>query len=312
MRYFNSIESIDSLNNSIVTVGVFDGIHLGHTTIIEKMKSLKKMTGGNIVVITFYPHPREVLSDNKFQINYIHSQGRKIDMFANLGVDILIDITFTKEFSLIPTYSFLKDYIVDKLNPSHIVVGYDCHFGHDKSQSIKVLQQHQQELGYETIVVPPVFYDDKIISSSLIRDCLLNGDVETANNMLGYEYYIFGQVVYGQQLGRTIGFPTVNLFLENNMKLIVANGVYACKIKWHGDFFDGMCNIGTRPTVNGSNVTIEVNIFDFNHDIYGENVCIYFYKKIRNEDKFNGLHDLKHQLEKDRALIKRFFMEEGK
>ncbi len=305
MKYFRDISLAPRLDNSIVTIGIFDGIHLGHRAILSEMKRLKEIKGGDIVVITFYPHPRQII-ENK-QVSYIHSQGRKIDFLANLGVDILIDIPFTKEFSHITTQSFLEDYIIKTLNPSHIVVGYDCHFGHGNEPTLKILNDNQVQFGYETIVVPPVYYNEQIVSSSLIRHYLKQGDVETANAMLGYEYYIYGQVVYGQQLGRTIGFPTVNLFLENNLKLITSNGVYACRIKWHGELFDGMCNIGTRPTVNGIGVTIEVNIFDFDKDIYGENICIYFYKRIRVEEIFSDLRHLKYQLEQDRQMIKDFF-----
>ena len=307
MKYFHDISSLPTIHNSIVTVGIFDGIHKGHKALFDKMKEIKLQTGGDIVVITFHPHPKLILDDNCNHVNYLHSTGRKTDLLAHLGVDILIDINFTKEFSQIPTKTFLSNYIINSLHPAYIVVGYDCHFGHGNENTIDILKQYSNKYNYQIIQVPPIYFNNQIISSSAIRSALKSGDIETANNMLGYEYSIYGQVVYGRQIGRTIGFPTVNLFIENDLKLIAANGVYACKIKWHQNMYYGMCNIGTRPTVNGNSLTIEVNIFDFSEDIYGENICILFCKRIRSEHKFDNIIELKEQLEKDKILIKNYF-----
>ena len=306
MKYFSDITNVN-LSDTIVTVGVFDGIHLGHRAILSRMNDTKTSCGGEIVVITFNPHPREVIEGNGLRFNYINSKGRKIHIMANLGVDVLIDIPFTPKLSMMSSYDFLNEYIISHLHPSHIVVGYDCHFGHDDFSTMELLSAESKKWGYKVIQVPPYMYNGQIVSSSLIRKALNVGDVETANKMLGYEYNIYGQVIYGQQIGRTMGFPTANLFLENDMKLITANGVYACRVKWHGNMYIGMCNIGFRPTVNGKEVTIEVNIFDFDEEIYGENICVFFCKRMRDEVKFNGLENLKKQLEIDREDIRRYF-----
>ena len=307
MKYFDDISKINHIDDAIVTVGIFDGIHRGHNAIFSKMREIKNAKGGDIVVITFEPHPREVLVKSPEPVKYINSKGRKLDMFAKLDVDIVVDVHFDKNFAMLSTEDFLKQYIVKFFKPSYIVVGYDCHFGHDNEDTLSILKAFAPTFGYHVMQIPPVYFDNTIISSSKIRKALVEGDVDTANKMLGYEYNIYGQVVYGSQIGRTIGFPTVNLYIENNLKLIAAKGVYACKIKWHDNFYFGMCNIGNRPTVNGSNTTIEVNIFDFNREIYGENICVFLCKKMRNEVKFDNLLLLKEQLEKDKIAIREYF-----
>ncbi|MDR2083524.1 MAG: bifunctional riboflavin kinase/FAD synthetase [Bacteroidales bacterium] len=297
MKYYSDITTLPEINNAIVAVGNFDGVHLGHKAIIDKMKEIKEKNGGSIVIVTFSPHPKSVLSNEG--IKYIHSNGRKANLLAKLGVDYLIDIRFTSEFSKLTPSEFINNYLVRYIHMKHIVVGYDCHFGPDHNKTIAALQELSKKYNYDIISIPPVYYNDKIISSTAIRKALQDGNIKEANMMLGYEYSIYGKVVYGQQIGRTIGFPTTNVLIDDDLKLIAANGVYACKIKIDNENYFGMCNIGYRPTVNGKDLTIEANIFDFDRDIYDEYIGVYFVDRIRNEIIFKDLEALKEQLKKD-------------
>ncbi|MDL2227343.1 bifunctional riboflavin kinase/FAD synthetase [Bacteroidales bacterium OttesenSCG-928-K03] len=297
MRYYSDITEFPKIDNAIVAVGNFDGVHLGHKAVIEKMKQIKEKNGGNIVIVTFHPHPRSVLSDKN--VKFIHSQSRKAHLLAKLGVDYLMDINFTKEFSKLSAYQFIENYLVKYINAKNIVVGYDCHFGPDHNKTMEALNELKKKYHYEITNIPPVYCDGKIVSSTQIRNALERGDIKEANLMLGYEYSVYGRVVYGQQIGRTIGFPTANVFIENDLKLIAANGVYACKIKINNENFFGMCNIGYRPTVHGKDLTIEANIFNFDRDIYDEYIGVYFVDRIRDEIAFKDLAMLKEQLNKD-------------
>ncbi len=301
MKFFHDISCFPKIKNAIVTVGNFDGVHLGHKAIFKKMKEIKKETNGNIVVITFHPHPKDVLTDKRQ--NYITSKGRKTNLLARSGVDYLLEIDFTKEFAKTSTEDFIVNYLVNVINAIHIVVGYDCHFGHNYNNTLETLDKLSKTYNFKVTQIPPVYIKDKIVSSTMIREFLEKGMIEKANEMLGYSYSIFGQVIYGKQLGRTIGFPTANIFLENELKVIAANGVYACIVRFYGVNYYGMCNIGTRPTVNGKELSIEVNIFDFDKEIYGENIGIYFKARIRDEIKFKNLEELKKQLTKDRETV---------
>lgn len=303
MIFYSDISNIPEIPNTIVTVGNFDGVHLGHKAIIDKMLEIKKKTNGNIVVLTFNPHPQNVLKKNN-DFKYIHFIGRKSNIFARIGVDYLINIPFTAEFAKLSTEYFIEHYLVNILHAKYIVVGYDCHFGISHEETITVLSDLCAKHKFEFIEIPPVYIKDKIISSSAIREYLRQGMIKEANRMLGYEYSIFGQVVYGHHLGRTIGFPTANIIIENDLKLIAAEGVYVCYIKWNKNMFFGICNIGTRPTLNGKDLTIEVNIFDFNEDIYGEFLGIYFIDKLRDEQKFDSLDSLKAQISVDAERAK--------
>lgn len=305
MRYFSNINDVPKIDNAIVSVGNFDGVHLGHKAIIDRMKEIKEKNGGSIVIVTFSPHPKSVFLNT--DIKFINSNSRKSNILAKLGVDYLININFTKEFAKLSPSDFIKDYLVGKIAAKSIVVGYDCHFGPDHNATMEALHKLSKEFHYEVIDIPQVYYNGKIISSTAIRTALQQGNIKAANMMLGYEYSIYGKVVYGQQIGRTIGFPTANVFIENDLKVIAANGVYACKIKVNNENYFGMCNIGYRPTVKGKDLTIEANIFDFDKDIYDEYICVYFIDRIRDEIVFTDLTALKEQLKIDAATIKKMF-----
>ncbi|MDD3151470.1 MAG: bifunctional riboflavin kinase/FAD synthetase [Bacteroidales bacterium] len=308
MKYYKNLADIPKIDNAIVSIGNFDGVHLGHRAIFDKMKEIKAQTGGEIVVVTFYPHPLNVLYPQKEPLKYINSKGRKNNIFAHYGIDILIEIPFTLDFAKLNAADFIAEILINKIGAKYIVIGYDSHFGgSNHADTYKILEELSDTYHYQLIKIPAITGAGNVISSTKIREFLKCGSIKAANEMLGYEYSIFGQVVYGHQIGRTIGFPTANIFIENELKLIAANGVYACRVKYHGINFFGMCNIGTRPTVNGKDLTIEVNIFDFDEDIYGDYLGVYFVDRLRDEIKFDNLEALKQQLTIDQINAKKLF-----
>ena len=309
MKFYRHIENFSTLKNAIVTIGVFDGVHLGHQTIIDRMLEVAKETGGETVLVTFHPHPRMVLYEDCKFLKFIHSRSRKVDILARTGIDYLIEIPFTKEFAQIGAKEFVQDILVNKIGAKHIIVGHDYHFGKGKEGSFEGLVEQGKEMGFTVEKVSPVKIDDITVSSTEIRKALHSGNINLANKLLGYEYSIMGEVIYGHQLGRTIGFPTANIEVPNKLKLVAANGVYACKIRWKEHNLIGMGNIGFRPTVNGNDLTIEVNIFDFNKDIYGDFLTVYFVDRIRDEMRFENLSALQEQLKKDEITVRKLLSE---
>jgi riboflavin kinase/FMN adenylyltransferase len=309
VKFYRHIDSFPRLKNAVVTIGVFDGVHHGHRTIIERMKDVAKNTNSETVLVTFNPHPRMVLYEDCKFLKFIHSRSRKVDLLARTGIDYLIEIPFTKEFAQISARKFISDIIVDKIGAAHLVIGHDYHFGKGKEGSFDGLVEMGEEFGFSVEQIPPVQLNGITVSSTEIRKALHEGNISKANSLLGYEYSLFGEVIYGKQLGRTIGFPTANIEVPNKLKLIAANGVYACRILWKNKKLIGMGNIGFRPTVNGNYLTIEVNIFDFNKDIYGDYLTVYFVERIRDEMKFEDLNALRIQLQKDEVSVREILNE---
>jgi len=304
VKFYHTISGFPLLSNAVVTIGVFDGVHHGHRTIIDRMKTIARETGGETVLVTFNPHPRTVLYEDSKFLKFIHSRSRKADLLARTGIDYLIEIPFTMEFAQMPAKTFIENILVKQIGVKHLVVGHDYHFGKGKEGTYEGLVEMGQEMGFSVERIAPVKIGGIVVSSTQIRKALREGDITKANALLGYEYSILGEVIYGQQLGRTIGFPTANIEVPNKLKLLAANGVYACKILWKNEKHIGMGNIGYRPTVNGDNLTIEVNIFDFNTDIYGDFLTLYFVERIRDEIKFENLQALKEQLIRDEIIVR--------
>lgn len=285
----------------MVTVGTFDGVHKGHQQIFALMKEEAERCGGETVVVTFYPHPRLVIHSDSKNLKFITTQERKYEIISRSQIDHLVIIPFTKEFSNLSSADFVKRYLVDKLNVHKLIVGYDHHFGKDRHGGFNELKGLSKIYGFELEEVTAQMIDGVPISSTKIRKALTEGNVRLANSLLGYDYSISGKVVYGNRIGRTIGFPTANIELEDEYKLISAVGVYACKVDYHGHIYKGMGNIGYRPTIDVGDLTIEVNIFDFDEEIYGDRIIIYFIERIRDEKKFDNLSALREQLTIDRA-----------
>lgn len=301
MKIHYDLESISDLSKTAVTTGTFDGVHIGHKTIIERLIASAKSIQGESVLLTFYPHPRMVLYPDDDQIKMLNTPLEKEQLLENCGIDHLVVIPFTKEFSRLSSLEFVRNILSNILKAKKLVIGHDHHFGRNREGTFAHLQEFGSLYGFEVEEIPAKDIDDVAISSSKIRQALETGDLNTANNYLGYHYAITGKVVEGKQLGRTIGYPTANIEVVDKYKLIPAIGVYAVKIKYGNHFFDGMLSIGNNPTVteNGP-TTIEVNIFDFNAEIYHKEITIYFYKKLRNEIKYNSVEALVTQLALDK------------
>ena len=284
----------------MVTTGTFDGVHLGHRAVFDVMKAEAAKINGETVVVTFFPHPRFVLGLDVDSLKFITTMERKISLMAQAGIDHLFIIEFTKAFSRNSSESFVTNYIINPFRPKKVIIGHDHHFGRNRHGSYELLLNLGAEYGFDVIQVAPLKINGITVSSTRVRDLLEEGSVAEANKLLGYEYSIKGMVVHGNGIGRTIGYPTANIEVGSEYKLIAANGVYACRVEYKGQIYGGMTNIGFRPTINQSSLTIEVNIFDFDKDIYDETITIYFVDRLRSEVKFNNLSALKTQLAKDK------------
>lgn len=307
MKIYHGLEEFKSARNPVVTVGTFDGVHLGHSKIFERMTVLAKSCDGETVVITFDPHPRLVVHPDSKNLKFINTRERKYELIENNGIDHLVVIPFTKEFSNTHADTFIEDILVKKIGVHELVVGYDHHFGKNREGSFGALEDLAEKFNFGLEQISARDIDDIAISSTKIRNALKEGDISFANELLGYEYSITGTVVSGNKIGRKIGFPTANIEIEDEYKLIMAIGVYACRVQWKGKTYQGMGNIGYRPTINNSDLTIEVNIFDFDEEIYGETITIFFVDRIRNEIKFENLEALQTQLSKDQKTVKNYF-----
>lgn len=300
MKIYNCINDFKPVKNTVVTIGTFDGVHLGHRAIFAKMTKDALKIDGETVVITFYPHPRIVLGLDNSGLKFINTQEKKINRIEEAGIDHLIIVTFTKQFAGMSSEEFIEKLVVKKIKPTKLIIGYDHHFGKNRSGSFAELKNMGDRHGFSVQSVEEQKTNDYTISSTKIRKFLNSGKVNAANKLLGYEYSITGKVVRGNQIGRTIGFPTANISIADEYKLIAAVGVYACRVKWMRNTYKGMSNIGYRPTVNHGELTIEVNIFDFDEEIYDEQITISFVDRMRDEEKFEDLEALKKQLARDK------------
>jgi riboflavin kinase/FMN adenylyltransferase len=301
MKVYTHIEDFGDVKNPIVTTGTFDGVHLGHQKIISRLKEAAKAEKGETVLLTFYPHPRMVLFPDDNELRLLNTQQEKIRLLEHYGIDHLIIYPFTKEFSRLTSVEFVRNVLVNSIHTKRLIIGYNHHFGRNREGSFEHLKEFGPLYGFDVEEIPAKDIDHIEISSTKIRQALLDGDAETANAFLGHPYSITGKVVGGKKLGRTIGYPTANILVEDRYKLIPKDGVYAVRVEHAGKIYGGMLNIGNNPTVEGKGRSIEVNIFDFNQDIYGDDATIFFIKRLRDEVKFNGLDELKAALAKDRT-----------
>lgn len=285
----------------VVATGFFDGVHLGHRFILRTLVEEAAARGDESMVVTFWPHPRNVLQDDARNLRLLTSMEEKKALLKSIGVDHIEVLPFSKAFSRLTAEEYLKEYVIGKFGGNAILLGYDNRLGSDLCTPEQTAAL-AEKLGLD--VIRPESYTAEggiVVSSTKIRNAVASGDIVLANSMLGYDYQLFGVVVSGNRLGHTIGFPTANMQLYEPLKLVPGNGVYLVKVETLGNVYDGMCNIGVRPTIgSGNTVTIETNIFDFDEDIYGLDIRVSFVRKIRDEVKFNDLSLLAAQLEKDR------------
>lgn len=302
MKIYTDINQFVPVKNAVVTIGTFDGVHLGHRAIFNKMIQDARKIGGQTVVVTFFPHPRVVLNINSENLRFITTQEKKMEIMEEIGIDHVIVIPFTKEFSRMSSESFIKSIIVDKINAAKLVVGYDHHFGKNRMGDFKLLYDLGQKYQFKVERIPAQDIENIAISSTKIRKALEVGDVKKANKWLGYQYSICGTVIHGHALGRELGFPTANIHTDLPYKLISFQGVYACFVDFKGKEYKGMANIGHRPTVGDDGLSTEVHLFDFDQEMYGETVCLRFVDRIRSEIKFDGIDALKQQLQRDKEM----------
>lgn len=305
MKVYNNFGDYKKVPNAIVTIGTFDGVHLGHQAILNDMVSTAKEIRGETVVITFYPHPRQVLNIDSSNLRFINTQEEKLKHLEELGIDNVIVVNFTKEFSTISSESFISDYIVKHIAPIKLVIGYDHHFGKNRMGDFNLLHDMKNKYGFELQRVDAQDVENIAVSSTKIRHSLNQGDVVRANALLGYQFAYIGKVVEGNRIGREIGYPTANLSINKEYRLIETPGVYATYVDYDNKAYKSMTYIGRKPTVNNEDTeNIEVHIFDFNQDIYDKDIKVRFVSKIRDEHKFESLDDLKKQIEKDEMIIK--------
>jgi riboflavin kinase / FMN adenylyltransferase len=301
LKIFHSINEFHSDKKTIVTLGTFDGVHIGHTEILKKLTQNTHDGEFESTVLTFFPHPRTVLQ-GKSDLKLLNTINEKISLLENIGIENLIIHPFDEKFAESSAEEFAKTILVDQLQVQKIIIGYDHRFGKNRTADINDLITFGTQYGFEVEQISAQEIDAISISSTKIRNALELGDIDLANQYLGYSYFLSGTVVKGKQLGRTIGFPTANIKLDEDYKLVPKNGVYIVCAKIDNQLVNGMMNIGFNPTVEGENKTIEVHLFDFNSDLYNHKIKISILYPIRSEQKFESVAVLKQQLIKDKEF----------
>lgn len=307
MKVHSNFNAIGAIKNPVLTIGTFDGVHVGHQKILKRLREEAQRNGGESVLFTFHPHPRLVLDPSNTDLKILQTQEEKIRKLERMGLDHLIIYPFTKDFSNTKAEDFIREFLVEKLRVHTIVVGYDHQFGKNREGSLEHLEKLSKIYPFRVIEIPAHEIDEVNVSSTKIRKALSKGEIETANKYLNEPYEISGKVVQGRQLGRTIGFPTANIAVEEKHKLIPKIGVYAVKVLLNGQEHYGMMNIGVNPTVTDEqNIKIEVCIFDFSEEIYGQKISVYLLKRTRDEKRFGSLDELKQAIHNDELEIRAF------
>ena len=313
MKIVRSIEQIDHELNSVVTVGTFDGVHLAHQEIVREVVNRARMKEGRSVVVTFDPHPKEVVGKKEDPVQLLSTLDERCELLSKLNIDLLYIINFTYAFSRLSSREFYEGEIVRGVGASEVVVGYDHMFGRDREAGIEKLVRMGQEFNFSVFAVHPYKVDGKTISSSLIRRALTAGDVESAQRFLGYPYTLSGTTIHGDGRGKTIGYPTANIKPSSGKKVVPGNGVYFVGVLWSGTQYFGMMNIGTRPTITETGErTIEVNIFDLEADLYGETLTVTFLRRLRDELKFSSITELVEQIDRDKENCMKYMAEHAR
>ena len=319
MQVHRDIDKLPVFHNAVVTIGTFDGVHVGHRQIINKLKVEALKIKGESVIITFHPHPRKIISSAILGVRLINTLDEKIEVLAGLGIDHLVIVPFTDAFANQPAEDYIRNFLFEKFHPDTIIIGYDHRFGRERLGDYKLLEKVAPQFGFKIKEIPKHILDEIAISSTNIREAVLHTDIEMANKLLGYTFFFEGEVVHGNKLGRQLGYPTANLKVQDPEKIIPGDGIYAVYVDMKKNSpvkndestevnsipvenaqFKGMMSIGFRPTVDGKKRVIEVNVFDFNKDIYGKTMRVYVKKFLRAEVKFNTLEDLVKQIDQDK------------
>jgi len=300
VKVYHSLEEFPQLDHAVVTIGTFDGVHIGHQQITRRLRELADQSGAQTVVLTFFPHPRMVLQPDDNNLKLITTLQEREQLLRMCGIDHLIVQPFDKEFSRMSAIEFVRDVLVKRIGMKTLVIGYDHHFGRNREGSYKDLEEMAPVYGFRLEEIPEQVVNEVAVSSTKIRQALLTGDVTAAAKLLGHNFTITGTVERGDQIGRTIGFPTANLSVTETYKLIPSEGIYAVRLRLRDVIYKGMLYIGNRPVVNGTKQNIEVNIFDFNEDIYGQSLVIELVVRLRDDKKIQTLDELRELLEEDR------------
>ena len=294
-----NLKDYNSTKPSVITIGTFDGVHIGHKKIINQLTSISSKNNLISILLSFFPHPKMVLQNDN-ELKLINTIQEKEGLLNSLNLDYLIIKKFTKEFSRLSALEFVRDILVNKLNAKHIIIGYDHHFGRNRTANIEQLKEFGELYDFKVTEILAQDIDDIAISSTKIRKALINGEIRLANKFLGYNFFFSGDVVHGNNIGKTISFPTANIKIDTPYKLVPKNGVYIVKTIIDNQITFGMMNIGYNPTFNGKQKSIEIHFINFNKNIYHKNLTIEMISRIRNEIKFNTVEDLKKQLEQDK------------
>jgi riboflavin kinase/FMN adenylyltransferase len=302
MLVYRNTDLFSDFRNAVLTIGTFDGVHSGHQQVIVQMKKRAADVNGETIIITFDPHPRTIINAAS-GIRLINTLDEKIELLSDKGIDHLVIVPFTEEFAQLSAEDYISRFLIRYFKPHTLIIGYDHHFGKGRAGNYSLLQLHTSTYNYQLMEIPAHVLDSISVSSTRIRQAVEQGDMDIANSLLAYTFFFSGEVVEGNKLGRTIGYPTANLIVKEKSKLIPGDGVYTVDVESSDEpdkIYRGMMNIGFRPTVDGTKRTIEVNIFKFERDIYGKSLKVFVRKFLRPEIKFSGLEELKAQLAEDR------------
>lgn len=301
MRIHRDLTYLPALRQAVITIGTFDGVHSGHRYIIGQLQQTAAACDGETVIITFDPHPREVLRPGGPPVRLLTTLDEKISLLSAHGIDHLVIVPFTHEFSELSATAYLEDFLIKTFNPHTIIIGYDHRFGHNREGGLELLEAEQNRYGFQLVEIPQQVVHDLAVSSTKIRNSLQEGHIGLANELLGYRYFMEGKVIHGDKMGRKLGYPTANIELTDPRKLIPAEGIYAIRVRIdrQGAFLNGILSIGTRPTFNGIDLRVEVHIFDFNEEIYDRMLTVEMISYIRANLKFDNIEDLIIQMDKD-------------
>ena len=304
MRVLRNLERLPVFNNSVITIGTFDGVHKGHQKLIERIRHLAHKCGGENIIVTFHPHPRIVINPEDKSLRLLNTIDEKISLLQKYGVDNVVIVPFSRDFSEQSAEDYTSQFLVRNFQPKYIVIGYDHKFGKDRRGDYRLLEELKFQYNYEMEEISKEMLDDIAISSTKIRNSLIAGDVHLANELLGYNYMLSGTVVRGLQNGRKLGYPTANIQMSDEYKLIPKTGIYAVLVHYDGRVYKGMLSIGFNPTFEGKEQTIEVNILDFDKDIYGVTLTLEFIQYVRDEKKFDSMQTLTNAIADDEKTIR--------
>ncbi len=309
MQVHQNIHQLPVFKNAVITIGTFDGVHRGHQLILQQLVNQAQQLNGESIIITFYPHPRSVVQQNEQALLLLNTLSERIELMEQYGINHLVIVPFDAAFAELSANAYVDDFLVKYFQPKAIIIGYDHHFGKNRTGDHIFLSKKGMEHQFVLLEIPKHILHEVAVSSTQIRQAIVAQKMDVANDLLGYPYFFSGKVVEGNRMGRTIGYPTANLQMLDETKLIPGDAVYAVQVKLDNDarLYNAMMNIGYRPTVEGKSRTIEVHIFNFDEDIYGKILRVYVHAHLRNEVKFNGLDALKMQLAKDKQNAEDFF-----